>query len=54
MADTITKIADLVNPEVLADTISAKIPQKIRVAPIATVDPCLSGVPGDTLSLIHI
>lgn len=51
MADTITKIADLVNPEVLADTISAKIPQKIRVAPIAKVDTCLSGVPGDTITV---
>lgn len=32
MADTIlTKLADLIDPEVMADMISAKIPDKIRV-----------------------
>lgn len=51
MADTITKIADLVNPEVLGDTVSAKIPKKIRVAPIAKVDTTLTGVPGDTITV---
>lgn len=51
MADTITKIADLIDPEVLSDMISAKIPKKIRVAPFAKVDTTLSGVPGDTVTV---
>ena len=51
MADTITKIADLIDPEVLSDMISAKIPKKIRVAPFAKVDTSRSGVPGDTVTV---
>lgn len=51
MADTITKIADLIDPEVMADMISAKIPKKIRVAPFAKVDATLQGVPGDTITV---
>ena len=52
MADTIlTKLADLIDPEVMADMISAKIPDKIRVAPFAKVDDTLSGVPGDTITV---
>ena len=51
MADTMTKIADLIDPEVLSDMISAKIPKKIRVAPFAKVDASLSGVPGDTVTV---
>lgn len=44
-----TKISDLVNPTVMADMISAKISQKIVVAPFAKVDESLVGVPGDTV-----
>lgn len=44
-----TKIADLVNPEVMADMISGKIDKKIVVAPFAKVDKTLSGVAGDTI-----
>ena len=52
MADNIlTKLADLINPEVMADMISAKIPDKIRVAPFAKVDDTLAGVPGDTITV---
>ena len=52
MADTIlTKLADLIDPEVMADMISAKIPDKIRVAPFAKVDDTLAGVPGDTITV---
>lgn len=50
-ADSITKIADLIDPEVMADMISAKIPKKIRVAPFAKVDATLQGVPGDTITV---
>ena len=38
MADTYTKIADLIDPEVMGDMVSARIPKKLRVAPFAKVD----------------
>ena len=50
-ADTTTKLADLIDPEVMADMISAKVPKKIRVAPFAKVDTTLQGVPGDTITV---
>lgn len=51
MANEITKISDIINPEVMADMISAKIPDKIAVTPFAKVDNTLSGVPGDTITV---
>lgn len=47
----VTKIADLIDPEVMADMISAKIPSKIVVSPFAKVDTTLQGVPGDTITV---
>lgn len=44
-----TTISDLVNPKVMADMISAKIENKIVVAPFAKVDDTLVGVAGDTI-----
>ncbi|WP_124046077.1 N4-gp56 family major capsid protein [Clostridium perfringens] len=46
-----TKIADIINPEVMADMVSAKIPKKIRVAPFARIDDTLQGRPGDTITI---
>lgn len=46
-----TKIANLVNPEVMADIISAKITSKIRVVPFAKIDSTLVGTPGDTITV---
>lgn len=51
MANQTTMIADLINPEVMADMISAKIPSKITVTPFARVDTTLAGVPGDTITV---
>lgn len=51
MASEVTKIADLIDPEVMADMISAKIPDKIVIAPFAKVDTTLEGVPGDTITV---
>lgn len=51
MANEVTKIADLIDPEVMADMISAKIPKKIVVSPFAKVDTTLQGVPGDTITI---
>jgi len=46
---SMTSIQDLVNPKVMADMISAKIENKIVVAPFAKVDDTLVGVAGDTI-----
>ena len=51
MASETTKIADLINPQVMADMISAKIEKKIVVAPFAKVDNTLVGVPGNTITV---
>lgn len=47
----VTKLSDLINPQVMADMISAKIPKKIRVAPFAKIDDTLQGKPGDTITI---
>ena len=51
MSNLTTKLEDLINPEVMADMISAKIPNKIVVAPFAKVDETLVGQPGDTVTI---
>jgi N4-gp56 family major capsid protein len=44
-------IADLINPQVMADMISAKVPAKLVVAPFAKVDATLAGIPGNTITV---
>lgn len=51
MANQVTMLADLINPEVMGDMISAKVPQKLVVAPFAKVDTELKGVPGNTITV---
>lgn len=51
MANQTTMIADLINPQVMADMISAKVPSKLVVAPFAKVDTTLSGRPGNTITV---
>lgn len=48
---TQTKIANLVNPEVMGDMIAAKLPKKLQVIPFATIDRTLEGVPGNTITV---
>lgn len=46
-----TKLAQLINPEVMADMVSAKVDKKVRVIPYAKVDTTLQGQAGDTISV---
>lgn len=46
-----TKIADLINPEVLADMISAELPNAIAFAPLAEVGTRLEGRAGNTITM---
>ena len=46
-----TKLAQLINPEVMADMVSAKVDKKVRVLPYAKVDTTLQGQAGDTISI---
>lgn len=46
-----TNLANIINPEVMADMVSAKIPNKIVVTPFAKIDNTLQGVPGDTITV---
>ena len=46
-----TKLANLINPEVMADMVSAKADKAVRVLPYAKVDTTLQGQAGDTISI---
>ena len=46
-----TKLANLINPEVMADMVSAKVDKKVRVIPYAKVDTTLQGQAGDTINV---
>lgn len=46
-----TKLANLVNPQVMADMISANLPQKIKFSPLARIDTTLVGQAGDTITI---
>lgn len=47
----ITKLENLVNPEVVADTLTAELPKAIKFSVIADVDKTLSGQAGNTISV---
>lgn len=48
---TMTKLAQMVNPQVMADMINAELPKKIKISPLATIDKTLAGRPGDTITV---
>ena len=51
MATGMTKIANLIDPEVMAPMISAKLTSAIVATPFAKIDTTLVGEPGDTITL---
>ena len=48
---TQTKIAQMINPEVMADMASAKLPKMIKFTPLAYVERALVGQPGTTITV---
>lgn len=48
MPNTVTTMADVINPQVMGDMIGAKIEALAKITPYAKVDTSLQGVPGDT------
>lgn len=44
----ITKLENVINPQVMGDMINAKIEALLKITPYARVDTTLEGVPGDT------
>ena len=48
---TQTKLAQMVNPEVMADMVSAKLPKMIKFTPLAFVERTLVGQPGTTVTV---
>ena len=51
MANNVTKISDLIVPEVMADMISAKVEEKVIISKIAKVDTTLQGQPGNEVTV---
>ena len=47
----ITKLANIINPEVMAEMISAKVAKKVAVIPFAKVDTTLQGQAGNTITI---
>lgn len=45
---TVTKLGNVINPQVMGDMIEAKINAQAKITPYAKVDTSLQGVPGDT------
>ena len=48
---TMTKLENLINPEVMSSIISAKVEKKVAVIPFAKVDTALQGRAGNTITI---
>lgn len=48
MDENLTKMQNMINPEVMGDMLNAKIEAQLKITPYAKVDTTLQGVPGDT------
>ena len=51
MATGTTKLSNLIDPEVMAPMISAKIESAIVATPFANIDTTLAGRPGSTITV---
>lgn len=51
MPNVVTKLENLINPQVMSDMISAKVDKKIRLTPYAKLDTTLQGRAGDTITI---
>lgn len=51
MADIITQLAQMIDPEVMATMIQAQLPQAVRFSAIAPIDTTLQGQAGDTVTV---
>ena len=47
----LTKLSNMINPQVMADMISAKVAKKVAVIPFARVNTTLQGRPGNTITI---
>ena len=47
----LTKLSNMINPQVMADMISAKVAKKVAVIPFAKVDSTLQGRAGNTITI---
>lgn len=50
-ADGPTKTANVINPQVMADMVSAGLPKAIKFTPIAKIDDTLVGAPGNEITI---
>lgn len=48
---TQTKLANQINPQVMADMLSAQLPSKLKFAPFAEIDQTLVGQAGDAITI---
>ena len=46
-----TYLHNIINPEVMADMVKAKIDKKLKMLPYAKIDNTLEGIPGDTITV---
>lgn len=46
-----TKLENMINPEVMADMVSAKLPKLLKFTPLAYVETALEGQPGSVLTV---
>ena len=48
---TMTKLSNMINPEVMSQMISAKVEKKVAIMPFAKIDSTLQGQPGNTITI---
>ena len=48
---TMTKLSNMINPEVMSQMISAKVEKKVAIMPFAKVDTTLAGQAGNTITI---